>query len=512
MLSGRYRLLEELGSGGMSLVWLAHDEVLGREVAVKVLKPDGLDDRDTRDAVLREAQAAARLSHPHIAGVFDYGESDLGLGVDVPYVVMERVCGVTLSARLAASGPLPCDEALTVCGQVASALAEAHAHGVVHRDVTPSNVMLTNNGAKVVDFGISAVVGEIDQGSTGELLGTPAYVAPERLAGRAVGTAADVYALGVLLYRMMVDSHPWDAVTPSGLLAAHLATPPLPLPDDLDLPTAVRDIYGRCLAKDPADRPTSAELATTLAANRPSVGAAVPAPRTGGDTATMTMPLQFTDTDVDRQRRRWSPPGVKALAAIATVGAVAAAITLLWTPTGTASVPAVGDSDCRLTYTVEPGPPKQFNATIAITQTGQADIADPTLRFTWPGDQVVRAPSDWRQHGRDVTALLLNAGSLAPTQMVQVRLTAAYVGDNTMPNDFTVGACSGATRRWRSSRPRRADRRRRPTPAIIQWPNRSLRRRQPRPSRPSRSRPSIDSGRRHLSGPARRPPVAEPRR
>jgi serine/threonine-protein kinase len=145
ILGGRYRLVERLGKGGMSVVWRAYDEVLGRAVAVKVLAPSFAADAVSRERIRAEAQAAAVLSHPNITSVYDYGEQVQPDGTRVPYVVMELVHGPTLSRRLA-SGPLPWRTALRISAQVAAALAAAHARGLVHRDVKPANVMLTVNG------------------------------------------------------------------------------------------------------------------------------------------------------------------------------------------------------------------------------------------------------------------------------------------------------------------------------------------------------------------------------
>jgi serine/threonine-protein kinase len=254
----------------MSVVWRGYDEVLRREVAVKVLSPEYAADARLRAGLYREAQAAARLSHPNIAGVFDYGESldDDGSGATegdpVPFVVMELIDGISLSERLGDDGTLDWPEAATICAQVGSALAAAHAHGVVHRDVKPGNVMLTPVGAKVVDFGISALVGETDREPAGQVLGTPAYVAPERLAGGVAGTAADVYALGLLFYRMVAGSLPWAAATVTQMLIAHRYVEPEPLPGATRIPAEARWLCTRCLAKEPSDRPTAGEVADAL--------------------------------------------------------------------------------------------------------------------------------------------------------------------------------------------------------------------------------------------------------
>ncbi|MFD0785083.1 serine/threonine-protein kinase, partial [Micromonospora azadirachtae] len=263
-LGGRYRLIEQLGAGGMSVVWRGYDEVLGRQVAIKVLASRLASDRAFRHRIRIEAQAAARLCHPNITNVYDYGEAEHE-GVTAPYVVMELIDGHSLSSRLGRERRLPWRDAVTIAAEVASALATAHVRGVVHRDVTPGNVMLTATGVKVVDFGISALVGESEKGTDGALLGTPAYLAPERLDNGQVSPATDVYALGLLLYRMLTGRLPWQASTTTEMLRAHLYNDPEPMPTVPALPDEVADLVHRCLAKRPEERPPTAELAGTLA-------------------------------------------------------------------------------------------------------------------------------------------------------------------------------------------------------------------------------------------------------
>ena len=265
-IAGRYRLVEKLGAGGMSVVWRGYDEVLGRQVAVKVLSPQLANDQTFRDRLRQEALAAARLVHPHITGIFDFGEYPLAERLTVPYVVMELNDGESVAARIGRQGSLAWREAVTIAAEVASALATAHARGLVHRDITPANVMLTGAGAKVVDFGISAAVGQRDAAPDGSLLGTPAYLAPERLGGAHVSAAADVYALGLLLYRALTGRLPWPAETTAAALRAHLYADPDPVPDQPDMPAAVGSLCLRCLAKRPDDRPGAADIARSLAA------------------------------------------------------------------------------------------------------------------------------------------------------------------------------------------------------------------------------------------------------
>lgn len=259
----------------MSVVWRAHDEVLNRPVAIKVLLPGERVDAAARVRVQSEARAAAALSHPNVAAVHDYGEAPGPSGELVPYVVMELVNGPTLGEVLA-DGPLDAAEATRICADVATGLAAAHTHGLVHRDVKPGNVIVTADGAKLVDFGIAAAIGEPDEvGEDGVVYGTPAYLAPERLEGGVVVPGSDVYALGLLLYRLLAGQTPWSAETTTQMLRAHAYLPPRPLPDIDGVPTEVADLCRRCLAKDPAERPTAAEVAAVLVAS----GRTAPAPR-----------------------------------------------------------------------------------------------------------------------------------------------------------------------------------------------------------------------------------------
>ncbi|PWR08896.1 serine/threonine protein kinase [Micromonospora acroterricola] len=262
----------------MSAVHRAYDEVLERDVAVKVLVAS---DANARERIRAEAKAAARLSHPHVTSVYDYGESLLD-GTQVPFVVMELLDGHTLHQRLA-SGALPPRAGLRVCGEVAAALAAAHAQGLVHRDIKPGNVMLTPTGAKVLDFGIAAVVGDPEIDFEGRLLGTPAYLAPERLEAGEVLPACDVYALGLLLHRVLTGRLPWRAETQAGMLRAHAHVEPDPLPEIDGVPAEIHRLYRWCLARDPDDRPPAAEAARILltagegtAAERTVVGSEPP--------------------------------------------------------------------------------------------------------------------------------------------------------------------------------------------------------------------------------------------
>ncbi|MEW2472978.1 protein kinase [Micromonospora gifhornensis] len=263
LLATRYRLIDQIGAGGMSVIWRAHDEVLDRVVALKVLAPSLAADARFRDMVREEARAAAQLVHPHVTSVHDYGETVSPDGTITSFVVMELLSGEELEFRLT-EGPLPWPEAVEIAAQVADALAAAHRLGIVHRDVTTANVMMTQVGAKVLDFGIATRIGAPDEDEDGATFGTPAYVAPERLDGAPAQPATDVYSLGVLLHETLTGRVPYPAETWEELSAALADRPPPTLTEVPGLPPVVAQICLRCLSRDPADRPTARQVATVL--------------------------------------------------------------------------------------------------------------------------------------------------------------------------------------------------------------------------------------------------------
>ncbi|WP_455429937.1 serine/threonine-protein kinase [Micromonospora sediminimaris] len=462
LLGERYRLIEQLGAGGMSVVWRGYDEVLGRQVAVKVLASRLASDRAFRHRIRIEAQAAARLCHPNITNVYDYGES-VQVGLTVPYVVMELIDGGPLTARLARDGRLPWREAVAVAAEVASALATAHARGVVHRDVTPGNVMLTATGVKVVDFGISALVGESEKGPDGNLLGTPAYLAPERLDNGQVSPATDVYAVGLLLYRMLTGRLPWQADTTTQMLRAHMYREPEPMPDVPGLPGAVADLVQRCLAKRPADRPATAELARVLAeaaGKVPTVpvgtGVGDIGPSSLADAGTTILPWSAATDALPlaglRTRRRLNRRRrIEAVTAAAGLMAVTAAV---WGVTSHS--PASGGIDqptqariggeqeipCQVTYALRKDSGKDFTAELSLTNTGDRELRDWTMSFAFPGEQQVTdaTPVPVRQQGRSVAVQPVpQRPALAPGATEKVNLTGRYSGTNPLPVEFRIG-------------------------------------------------------------------------
>jgi serine/threonine-protein kinase len=263
-LASRYTRRHRIATGGMGEVWLAHDEVLHRDVAVKQLKQEYADDEGFRTRFLHEARNAASLHHPGIATVFDFGDGD-----EVPFLVMEYVEGKPLSELLADGRPLDPERARDLVEQAALALAEAHAAGLVHRDVKPGNLMVTPEGVvKVTDFGIARAGDGMALTETGQMLGTPAYLSPEQAEGKAATPASDVYALGVVLFQCLTGHRPFEAESPVAVALAHVREPVPELPPEV--PADLAEVTHRALAKHAEDRyPDAGAFAAALAALRP---------------------------------------------------------------------------------------------------------------------------------------------------------------------------------------------------------------------------------------------------
>jgi len=254
VLGNRYTLTERVAGGGMGEVWEATDGVLGRTVAIKLLRAGYADDSQFVDRFRAEARHSASLAHPNIATVHDYGEED-----GASYLVMELVRGEPLSRIITDRGPLGPEEVASLLGQAAAALEVAHQAGVVHRDVKPANIMVTEDGmAKLTDFGIARALHGSAMTKTGEVMGTAQYLSPEQAMGRPATPASDIYALGVVGHEMLTGRRPFDAETPVATALSQVNDPPPPLPDDV--PESLRDLISACLAKEPDDRPASAAM------------------------------------------------------------------------------------------------------------------------------------------------------------------------------------------------------------------------------------------------------------
>ncbi|MFJ9946721.1 protein kinase [Kitasatospora sp. NPDC091207] len=265
-LNGRYELVEILGVGGMATVWRGVDHVLGRQVAVKVLNGGLADDPRFAERFSREAQHAAMLVHPRIVMVFDSGV-DQGS----PYIVMELVQGWSLAALLAQQPGLPVERAVGIAAAVCEALEVAHGAGLVHRDIKPGNIMITNDGGvKVVDFGIARAGSSSNLTQAAMVLGTAAYLSPEQATAAELDGRTDLYAVGCVLTEMLTGAPPFTAETPVAIAFKHVTE--LPLPPSArraGVPAALDAVVLRLLAKNPADRPGTgaaarAELLATI--------------------------------------------------------------------------------------------------------------------------------------------------------------------------------------------------------------------------------------------------------
>ena len=251
-LGGRYTLTERIAIGGMGEVWKARDKVLGRIVAVKILKEEYTGDPGFLERFRAEARNTALLNHPGVANVFDYGEED-----NSAYLVMELVPGSPLSSIIEREGTLPPDRVLNFIAQTARALAAAHSQGLVHRDVKPGNLIITpDDRVKVTDFGIARLANQVPLTATGQVMGTAQYLAPEQATGQAATASSDMYSLGIIGYECLVGRRPFTGESQIAIALAQVNDPPPPLPESI--PAAARALIMCLLAKDPAQRPKDA--------------------------------------------------------------------------------------------------------------------------------------------------------------------------------------------------------------------------------------------------------------
>src|SRR3954470_23145824 len=254
-LGNRYGLRSLLATGGMGQVWRAEDVLLGRTVAIKVLRSEYTGDELFLARFRAEAHHAAALSHPNIAAVYDYGEEPAidGSGEHLAYLVMELVEGEPLSAMLARAGALPPNRVIDVLRQTAAALGAAHDAGVVHRDVKPGNVLVGTDGTvKITDFGIAWSAGSVPLTQTGQVIGTASYLSPEQAAGAHATPASDVYALGMVGYECLAGRRAFDGDNSVTIALKHLRDQPDPLP--AEVPAGLRTLIERATIKDPAQR------------------------------------------------------------------------------------------------------------------------------------------------------------------------------------------------------------------------------------------------------------------
>ena len=267
LYGGRYRLKSRIAIGGMGEVWQAHDEVILRDVAIKILKPEYMGDPGFLERFRTEARHAAMVDPDGIANVFDYGE-DSGSA----FLVMELVPGDSLAKILERDKRLPGQKVMDIVAQTARALHEAHVAGLVHRDVKPGNLLITPEGkVKITDFGIARVADQVSLTATGQVMGTVQYLAPEQATGKPATPLTDVYSLGIVAYEALSGARPFTGETQMAIALSQINDAPAPLPTDVD--PAIAALVMACLAKKPGARPDSAldlsEKAEALSGEQP---------------------------------------------------------------------------------------------------------------------------------------------------------------------------------------------------------------------------------------------------
>jgi len=336
VVDNRYSVVRTLGGGGMAKVYLARDEILDRDVALKVLREQFAEDEEFVERFKREAQSVAALSHPNIVQVYDRGKAEGGAS----YIAMEYVPGGTLKERISRSGSLDPEAAVSLALQIAEALSAAHDRGIVHRDIKPQNVLLTAGGdAKVADFGIARAASAATISKSNVVLGSASYMSPEQAMGEPAKPKSDLYSLGVVLYEMLTGELPYSAENPVAVSIKHVGEPLRP-PRELDpgVPEDLDALVTKLMAKDPQARHESAaELAEDLRRLRRGH------PQTAGDDPGTTQVATRASAPVaargrDRRRMPWILAAILALLAL--IGGLALSQGLRDSPPGETVQPA----------------------------------------------------------------------------------------------------------------------------------------------------------------------------
>ncbi|SEH62322.1 MULTISPECIES: serine/threonine-protein kinase [unclassified Leifsonia] len=391
---GRYELQSRIAIGGMGEVWQATDLVIGRTVAIKILKDEYLGDPGFLERFRAEARHAALVNHEGIANVYDYGEED-----GSAYLVMELVPGEALSSILEREHILSTDRTLDIVAQTAAALHAAHAAGLVHRDIKPGNLLITPDGrVKITDFGIARIADQVPLTATGQVMGTVQYLSPEQASGHPASPTTDIYSLGIVAYECLAGRRPFTGESQVAIAMAQINEAPPELPATVAEP--VRNLVFACIAKNPADRPASAaHLARAAQALRrgdvraaavavPAIlGAAVatdaatvlmssPAGPTAATTvlpATAVAPMVTEEETVapveERKRSRWTWPLIALIALLALV-LIGTLITLLAQPK---PVPTPTPSDTP-SHSASPSPTPSATPTSNTVQITEADF------------------------------------------------------------------------------------------------------------------------------------------
>jgi eukaryotic-like serine/threonine-protein kinase len=380
---GRYQLSSRIAIGGMGEVWEATDLVIGRTVAIKILKDEYLGDPGFLERFRAEARHAALVNHEGIANVFDYGEED-----GSAYLVMELVPGEALSTVLERERVLPTDKVLDIVAQTASALQAAHMAGLVHRDIKPGNLLITPEGrVKITDFGIARIADQVPLTATGQVMGTVQYLSPEQASGHPASPTTDIYSLGIVAYEALAGRRPFTGESQVAIAMAQINEAPPELPVTIAEP--VRNLVYACIAKRPEDRPAStAHLARAAQALRRGdvQGAIAAVPGIAGEDAfTHTTPIGTAATRLlpaggtgaggalpptaeipaPHRRNAWTWPLI-AIVALLAVALIAIIIVLLVKPSGdggttpstsgsASKTPSITPSPSATSYNLKPG-------------------------------------------------------------------------------------------------------------------------------------------------------------
>ena len=443
LLGNRYELRSVLASGGMGRVWRAHDRLLNRPVAVKVLRSEFTGNSGFLARFRAEAQHAAALIHPNIAAVFDYGELEED-GEHLAYLVMELVEGDSLATVLARQRRLGIPQSLAVLRSTAAALAAAHAAGVVHRDIKPGNVLVGRDGVvKITDFGIAWSASSVPLTQTGQVVGTAHYLSPEQAQGGKATPASDVYALGAVTYECLAGHRAFEGENSVQIALKQIREYPEPLP--ADIPEHVRRLVERAMAKDPAQRfPDGAAVRDAVDAvtdGRPvAVATGLGSPPPAGPTATAVMPLPplgvgvapggAGQVDAPAGSRRMALVPV-ALGALVVLVLLAVGIGLLQHATGSTAAPAsASSSTSRVSSSsaarTSPTPSPTAVPVVATDYVGkkvaevQAALAAKGLRVTLEKVTTSKTPAG-------VVTAVAPVGAVAPGSAVTVSYAVAPV-------------------------------------------------------------------------------------
>lgn len=454
---GRYQLSNRIAIGGMGEVWQATDLVIGRTVAIKILKDEYLGDPGFLERFRAEARHAALVNHENIANVFDYGEEE-----GSAYLVMELVPGEALSTIIERERVLATDRVLDIVAQTASALHAAHAAGLVHRDIKPGNLLITPDGrVKITDFGIARIADQVPLTATGQVMGTVQYLSPEQASGHPASPTTDIYSLGIVAYEALAGRRPFTGESQVAIAMAQINDTAPDLPVTISEP--VRNLVYSCIAKNPADRPASAaHLARAAQAlRRGDVGAAATAvPSVLGDAslgaaygaAATTQILPSIDGAAlggppteSKRRNPWTWPLI-ALIAILLVVLVGAIIALFAQPPAVepSSSPTTSDTPRPTPTTPTPTPTSDL-VNISISQfegmtKSEVQSALDDLGLSYDVTEGAQAPSKSQEHR---VYAISPAGNVAKGTTINVKIYATIPVPTAKPGNLTASPASG---------------------------------------------------------------------